>query len=142
MRKVMRERVSDGVGCRHEWSRQERCLGGVVRRAGGVAFFAGLLPKSLTPAYIQSQWSFAQFRLPGSEKTLIRSIAAFGQVGSRPSSPPPISSSRSSLPFSPCPRPFSPSPQPSQQAGALRTGAERARLHGDLRRWDLLQVQL
>jgi len=43
------------------------------------AFLSGLLPKSLTPTYIQSQWSFAQFRLPGSEKTLTRSIAAFGQ---------------------------------------------------------------
>ena len=32
----------------------------------------------LTPAYIQSQWSFAQFRLPGSEKTPTRAIAAFG----------------------------------------------------------------
>jgi len=43
------------------------------------AFLSGLLPKSLTPTYIQSQWSFAQFRLPGSEKTLTHSIAAFGQ---------------------------------------------------------------
>jgi len=43
------------------------------------AFLSGLLPKSLTPTYIQSQWSFAQFRLPGSEKSLTRSIAAFGQ---------------------------------------------------------------
>lgn len=43
------------------------------------AFLSGLLPKSLTPTYIQSQWSFAQFRLPGSEKALTRSIAAFGQ---------------------------------------------------------------
>jgi len=42
------------------------------------AFLSGLLPKSLTPTYIQSQWSFAQFRLPGSEKVLTRSIAAFG----------------------------------------------------------------
>ncbi len=41
------------------------------------AFLGNLLPKALTPTYIQSQWSFAQFRLPGSEKALTRSIAAF-----------------------------------------------------------------
>ena len=41
------------------------------------AFLQTLLPKSLTPAYIQSQWSFAQFRLPGSERTLTRTISAF-----------------------------------------------------------------
>ena len=29
---------------------------------------------------MQSQWSFAQFRLPGSEKSPTRSIAAFGGV--------------------------------------------------------------
>ena len=37
-----------------------------------------LLPTALTPTYIQSQWSFAQFRLPGSEKQPTRAIAAFG----------------------------------------------------------------
>jgi len=42
------------------------------------AFMQNLLPKSLTPTYIQSQWSFAQFRLPGSEKQLTRTICAFG----------------------------------------------------------------
>ena len=36
------------------------------------AFLSNILPKSLTPTYIQSQWSFAQFRLPGSEKALTR----------------------------------------------------------------------
>ena len=34
------------------------------------AFLGGLLPKAITPTYFQSQWSFAQFRLPGSEKNL------------------------------------------------------------------------
>ena len=42
------------------------------------AFLSSLLPRSITPTYIQSQWSFAQFRLPGSEKSPTRSIAAFG----------------------------------------------------------------
>ena len=42
------------------------------------AFLSQLLPRAITPTYIQSQWSFAQFRLPGSEKTPTRSIAAFG----------------------------------------------------------------
>ena len=42
------------------------------------SFLGRLLPTMLTPAYIQSQWSFAQFRLPGSEKTPTRAIAAFG----------------------------------------------------------------
>ena len=42
------------------------------------SFLGRLLPTSLTPTYIQSQWSFAQFRLPGSEKIATRSIAAFG----------------------------------------------------------------
>uniref|UniRef100_A0A7S3AFD8 Autophagy-related protein 18 n=1 Tax=Haptolina ericina TaxID=156174 RepID=A0A7S3AFD8_9EUKA len=49
------------------------------------AFLQGLLPKSLTPTYIGSQWSFAQFRLPGSEKILTRSIAAFAQDTNTPS---------------------------------------------------------
>uniref|UniRef100_A0A7S2JL68 WD repeat domain phosphoinositide-interacting protein 3 n=1 Tax=Haptolina brevifila TaxID=156173 RepID=A0A7S2JL68_9EUKA len=43
-----------------------------------LAFLTSYLPKSITPTYIQSQWSFAQFRLPGSEKSSTRSIAAFG----------------------------------------------------------------
>ena len=43
------------------------------------SFLQRLLPTVLTPTYIQSQWSFAQFRLPGSEKTPTRAIAAFGQ---------------------------------------------------------------
>ena len=34
------------------------------------AFLGGLLPKAITPTYFQSQWSFAQFRLPGSAKNL------------------------------------------------------------------------
>ena len=42
------------------------------------AFLSQLLPRTLTPTYIQSQWSFAQFRLPGSERSPTRSIAAFG----------------------------------------------------------------
>jgi len=42
------------------------------------SFLQRLLPTVLTPTYIQSQWSFAQFRLPGSEKTPTRAIAAFG----------------------------------------------------------------
>jgi len=42
------------------------------------AFLGSMLPRAITPSYIQSQWSFAQFRLPGSEKTPTRSIAAFG----------------------------------------------------------------
>ena len=42
------------------------------------SFLQRLLPTALTPTYIQSQWSFAQFRLPGSEKTSTRAIAAFG----------------------------------------------------------------
>jgi hypothetical protein len=42
------------------------------------SFLGNLLPRAITPSYIQSQWSFAQFRLPGSEKTPTRSIAAFG----------------------------------------------------------------
>jgi WD40 repeat protein len=42
------------------------------------SFLSKLLPTALTPTYIVSQWSFAQFRLPGSEKTPTRSIAAFG----------------------------------------------------------------
>lgn len=42
------------------------------------AFLSGLLPRSLTPSYIQSQWSFAQFRLPGSEKAPTRVVCAFG----------------------------------------------------------------
>jgi hypothetical protein len=41
------------------------------------SFLQRLLPTSLTPTYIQSQWSFAQFRLPSSEKQLTRAIAAF-----------------------------------------------------------------
>ena len=41
------------------------------------SFFTRLLPERLTPTYITSQWSFAQFRLPGSEKTPTRAIAAF-----------------------------------------------------------------
>jgi len=46
------------------------------------AFLQNLLPTSITPTYIQSQWSFAQFRLPGSEKNLMRTIGAFGAEGS------------------------------------------------------------
>ena len=46
------------------------------------AFLGGLLPKAITPTYFQSQWSFAQFRLPGSEKTLTKNICAFGPPGS------------------------------------------------------------
>jgi hypothetical protein len=42
-----------------------------------LSFLGSLLPKSLVPTYIQSQWSFAQFRLPGSEKALTRTICAF-----------------------------------------------------------------
>ena len=42
------------------------------------SFLTKLLPTALTPTYIQSQWSFAQFRLPGSEKAQTRAIAAFG----------------------------------------------------------------
>ena len=42
------------------------------------SFLSKLLPTALTPTYIQSQWSFAQFRLPGSEKQPTRAIAAFG----------------------------------------------------------------
>mmetsp|Transcript_23658 Transcript_23658/g.39046 ORF Transcript_23658/g.39046 Transcript_23658/m.39046 type:complete len:383 (-) Transcript_23658:312-1460(-) len=45
------------------------------------AFLQSVLPKSLTPTYIQSQWSFAQFRLPGSERSLTRTICAFGADG-------------------------------------------------------------
>jgi len=45
-------------------------------------FLQNLLPNSITPTYIQSQWSFAQFRLPDSEKKLSRSVAAFGQESS------------------------------------------------------------
>jgi WD40 repeat protein len=41
------------------------------------SFLQKLLPTALTPTYIQSQWSFAQFRLPGHEKKLLRAIAAF-----------------------------------------------------------------
>ena len=46
------------------------------------SFLQRVLPTSLTPtsvqSYIGSQWSFAQFRLPGSDKAATRSIAAFG----------------------------------------------------------------
>ena len=42
------------------------------------AALGSMLPKSLTPTYIQSEWSFAQFRLPGSEKEPTRAICAFG----------------------------------------------------------------
>ena len=42
------------------------------------SFLQRLLPTALTPTYIQSQWSFAQFRLPGSDKQLTRAISAFG----------------------------------------------------------------
>jgi len=46
------------------------------------AFLGGLLPKAITPTYFQSQWSFAQFRLPGSEKNLTKNLCAFGPPGS------------------------------------------------------------
>ncbi|EOD38252.1 hypothetical protein EMIHUDRAFT_426412 [Emiliania huxleyi CCMP1516] len=42
-----------------------------------LSFLGSLLPKSLVPTYIQSQWSFAQFRMPGSERALTRTICAF-----------------------------------------------------------------
>ena len=46
------------------------------------AFLQSVLPTRFTPTYVQSQWSFAQFRLPGSEKgTLTRTICAFGADG-------------------------------------------------------------
>mmetsp|Transcript_25653 Transcript_25653/g.43840 ORF Transcript_25653/g.43840 Transcript_25653/m.43840 type:complete len:103 (+) Transcript_25653:3-311(+) len=53
--------------------------GGSDNPKSSFGFLSGLLPKSLTPTYIQSQWSFAQFRLPHSEKVRTRSIAAFSQ---------------------------------------------------------------
>lgn len=40
-------------------------------------FLTRVLPTSFTPSYIQSQWSFAQFRLPNSEKETQRAVAAF-----------------------------------------------------------------
>jgi len=46
------------------------------------AFLGNMLPKAITPSYFQSHWSFAQFRLPGSEKTLTKNICAFGPPGS------------------------------------------------------------
>lgn len=51
---------------------------GAGNARSSLSFLGNILPKALTPTYIQSQWSFAQFRLPGSEKQLTRSIAAFG----------------------------------------------------------------
>ena len=52
--------------------------GSAANARSSLSFLSKLLPTSLTPTYIQSQWSFAQFRLPGSEKQHTRSIAAFG----------------------------------------------------------------
>uniref|UniRef100_A0A7S4EW91 Uncharacterized protein n=1 Tax=Chrysotila carterae TaxID=13221 RepID=A0A7S4EW91_CHRCT len=46
------------------------------------AFINSFLPKSITPTYFASQWSFAQFRLPGSERALTRTICAFCADGS------------------------------------------------------------
>ncbi len=42
------------------------------------SFLTSVLPKSITPTYIQSQWSFAQYRLPGSERAPTRTVCAFG----------------------------------------------------------------
>jgi len=53
------------------------------------AFLGGLLPKAITPTYFQSQWSFAQFRLPARRPAPSHASphAAAARSTSPPSSP-------------------------------------------------------